>query len=212
MSESVIGRVERGTLFVVAAPSGAGKSSLVNAVLAQEPDISLSISFTSRAARPTERHAQHYHFVSKDEFRGMIEHGDFFEHALVHGDYKGTARQSVEPFLASGRDVLLEIDWQGARQVRAKVPDCVTVFILPPSREELERRLRGRAQDSEETILRRLADSREEIAHAAEFDFLLINDDFDRALRDLCAIVRAQRLRRHVQITRHAGLLDALLA
>lgn len=212
MSDPVIGRVERGTLFVVAAPSGAGKSSLVNAVLAQEPDISLSISFTSRAARPTERHAQHYHFVTQDAFRGMIDAGDFFEHALVHGDYKGTARQSVEPFLASGRDVLLEIDWQGARQVRAKVPDCVTVFILPPSREELERRLRGRAQDSEETIVRRLADSREEIAHAAEFDFLLINDDFDRALRDLCAIVRAQRLRRHVQITRHAGLLDALLA
>lgn len=212
MSESVIGRVERGTLFVVAAPSGAGKSSLVNAVLAQEPDISLSISFTSRAPRPTERHAQHYHFVSKEEFRGMIDAGDFFEHALVHGDYKGTARQSVEPFLASGRDVLLEIDWQGARQVRAKVPDCVTVFILPPSRQELERRLRGRAQDAEDTILRRLADSREEIAHAAEFDFLVINDEFDRALRDLCAIVRAQRLRRHVQITRHAGLLDALLA
>jgi guanylate kinase len=212
MSTLPVPHVERGTLFVVAAPSGAGKSSLVNAVLAQEPDISLSISFTSRAPRPSERHAQHYHFVSQDEFRAMIAQGDFFEHALVHGDYKGTARQSVEPFLASGRDVLLEIDWQGARQVRAKVPDCVTVFILPPSREELERRLRGRAQDSEDTILRRLTDSREEIAHAAEFDFLVINDEFDRALRDLCAIVRAQRLRRHVQVARHAVLLDALLS
>ena len=212
MSAIGSGHVERGTLFVVAAPSGAGKSSLVNAVLAQEPDISLSISFTSRAARPSERHAQHYHFVSQDEFRGMIDAGDFFEHALVHGDYKGTARQSVEPFLAAGRDVLLEIDWQGARQVREKVPDSVTIFILPPSREELERRLRGRAQDSEDTILRRLADSREEIAHANEFDFLVINDEFDRALRDLCAIVRAQRLRRQVQVSRHAGLLAALLA
>ena len=204
--------IARGTLYIVAAPSGAGKSSIVNATLARDPQIALSISFTSRAMRPGEVNGQHYHFVSAEKFEEMIAAGDFFEHALVHGDYKGTARQSVEPFLASGRDVLLEIDWQGARQVRAKVPDCVTVFILPPSRQELERRLRGRAQDAEDTILRRLADSREEIAHAAEFDFLVINDDFDRALRDLCAIVRAQRLRRHVQITRHAGLLDALLA
>ena len=202
----------RGCLFVVAAPSGAGKSSLVNAVLAREPDISLSISFTSRGPRPAERHAQHYHFVSEDAFRGMIAAGDFFEYAQVHGDYKGTARQSVEPFLAAGRDVLLEIDWQGARQVREKVPDCVSIFILPPSREELERRLRARAQDSEETILRRLADSRVDMSHAHEFDYIVINEDFARATDDLIAIVRAQRLRRAAQLARNGALLDALLA
>ncbi len=202
----------RGSLFVVAAPSGAGKSSLVNAVLAREPDISLSISFTSRGPRPSERHAQHYHFVSEDAFRAMITAGDFFEYAQVHGDYKGTARQSVEPFLEAGRDVLLEIDWQGARQVREKVPDCVTIFILPPSRQELERRLRTRAQDSEETILRRLADSRGDISHAHEFDYIIINQDFDRAVDDLLAITRAQRLRRAAQLVRHEALLGSLLA
>ena len=202
----------RGSLFVVAAPSGAGKSSLVNAVLAREPDISLSISFTSRGPRPSERHAQHYHFVSEDAFRAMIAAGDFFEYAQVHGDYKGTARQSVEPFLEAGRDVLLEIDWQGARQVREKVPDCVTIFILPPSRQELERRLRTRAQDSEETILRRLADSRGDISHAHEFDYIIINQDFDRAVDDLLAITRAQRLRRAAQLVRHETLLGSLLA
>lgn len=202
----------RGCLFVVSAPSGAGKSSLVNAVLGREPDISLSISFTSRGPRPSERHAQHYHFVSEDAFRGMIAAGDFFEYAQVHGDYKGTARQSVEPFLEAGRDVLLEIDWQGARQVREKVPDCVTIFILPPSREELERRLRTRAQDSEETILRRLADSRGEMSHAHEFDYIVINREFDRAVDDLLAIVRAQRLRRGAQLARHEALLASLLA
>ena len=201
----------RGSLFVVAAPSGAGKSSLVNAVLAREPDISLSISFTSRGPRPSERHAQHYHFVSEDAFRAMIAAGDFFEYAQVHGDYKGTARQSVEPFLEAGRDVLLEIDWQGARQVREKVPDCVTIFILPPSRQELERRLRTRAQDSEETILRRLADSRGDISHAHEFDYIIINQDFDRAVDDLLAITRAQRLRRAAQLVRHEALLGSLL-
>ena len=146
----------RGTLYIVAAPSGAGKSSLVNAVLAREPGIALSISFTSRAPRPGERHAQHYHFVSREEFERMIAAGDFFEYALVHGDYKGTARQSVEPQLAAGKDVLLEIDWQGARQVREKMPDAVSVFILPPSRDALETRMRNRGQDSEETIARRL--------------------------------------------------------
>ncbi len=201
----------RGCLFVVSAPSGTGKSTLVNAVLAREPDISLSISFTSRGPRPNERHDQHYHFIGVEQFKAMIEAGDFFEHALVHGDYKGTARQSVEPFLAAGRDVLLEIDWQGARQVREKLPDCVTIFILPPSRIELERRLRSRAQDSEETILRRLADSRGEMQHAHEFDYIVINQDFARATEDLIAIVRAQRLRRAGQLERNAVLLESLL-
>ena len=201
----------RGTLFIVAAPSGAGKSSIVNAVLACTPGIALSISYTSRAARPGERHAQHYHFVDKAEFERMVAAGDFFEHALVHGDYKGTAVQSVEPQLAAGQDVLLEIDWQGARQVKAKVKDALGVFILPPSRQALEQRMRSRGQDSEEVIARRLAAAREEMSHYDEFDFLIVNDDFDTAVRDMQAIFLGSRQRRHIQAQRHAGLIRALL-
>ncbi|GIX37093.1 MAG: guanylate kinase [Silanimonas sp.] len=202
----------RGTLFVVAAPSGAGKSSLVNAVLAREPGIALSISYTSRAPRPGERHAQHYHFVSKEEFERMIAAGDFFEYALVHGDYKGTARQSVEPQLAAGKDVLLEIDWQGARQVRAKIPQAVSVFILPPSREALETRMRNRGQDSEAVIAQRLAAAREEMSHAPEFDYWIVNEHFDTAANELRSIFIAHRLRREAQARRHAGLYAGLLA
>jgi guanylate kinase len=201
----------RGTLYIVAAPSGAGKSSLVNAVLAKEPGIALSISFTSRAPRPGERHAQHYHFVDKSEFERMIAAGDFFEHALVHGDYKGTARQSVEPQLAAGKDVLLEIDWQGARQVRAKMPECISVFILPPSRDALETRMRNRGQDSDATIARRLGAAREEMSHYDEFDFVIVNEHFDAAAAELRAIFVAHRLRRVAQAERHAALLDELL-
>jgi guanylate kinase len=201
----------RGTLYIVAAPSGAGKSSLVNAVLAKEPGIALSISFTSRAPRPGERHAQHYHFVDKAEFERMIAAGDFFEHALVHGDYKGTARQSVEPQLAAGKDVLLEIDWQGARQVRAKMPECISVFILPPSRDALETRMRNRGQDSDATIARRLAAARDEMSHYDEFDFVIVNEHFDAAAAELRAIFVAHRLRRIAQAERHAALLDELL-
>jgi guanylate kinase len=202
----------RGTLFIVAAPSGAGKSSLVNAVLAKEPGISLSISFTSRAPRPGERHAQHYHFVDKAKFERMIAAGDFFEHALVHGDYKGTARQSVEPQLAAGKDVLLEIDWQGARQVREKMCDCVSVFILPPSTDTLESRMRNRGQDSEDTIARRLAAAREEMSHYDEFDYLIVNEHFDAAAAELRAIFVAHRLRREAQQKRQAALIERLLS
>ena len=202
----------RGTLYIVAAPSGAGKSSLVNATLAKEPGIALSISFTSRAPRPGERHAQHYHFVSKEEFEAMIAAGDFFEHALVHGDYKGTARQSVEPQLAAGKDVLLEIDWQGARQVREKMPDCVSVFILPPSKDALETRMRNRGQDSEAVIAQRLAAAREEMSHYDEFDYVIVNEHFDAAAAELRAIFVAQRLRLDAQAERHARLIRDLLA
>jgi guanylate kinase len=202
----------RGTLYVVAAPSGAGKSSLVNAVLAREPGIALSISFTSRAPRPGERHAQHYHFVDKAEFERMIAAGDFFEHALVHGDYKGTARQSVEPQLAAGKDVLLEIDWQGARQVRAQMPDCVSVFILPPSLDALQTRMRNRGQDTEAVIARRLAAAREEMSHYDEFDYVIVNENFDAAAMELRAIFVARRLQRPVQARRHAALISELLA
>ncbi|MCZ8114264.1 guanylate kinase [Silanimonas sp.] len=204
--------IERGTLFVVAAPSGAGKSSMVNAVLAREPGIALSISYTSRAPRPGERHAHHYHFVDKAEFERMIAAGDFFEYALVHGDYKGTARQSVEPQLAAGKDVLLEIDWQGARQVREKIPDAVSVFILPPSTDTLETRMRNRGQDSEAVIAQRLAAAQEEMSHASEFDYWIVNEHFDTAANELRSIFIAHRLRREAQGRRHAGLFAGLMA
>jgi guanylate kinase len=202
----------RGTLYIVAAPSGAGKSSIVNACLARDANICLSISFTSRAPRPGERHHEHYHFVDAAEFERMVAAGDFFEHARVHGDWKGTAKQSVEPQLAAGRDVLLEIDWQGARQVRAQVPDAVSVFILPPSREALEQRMRARGQDSDAVIAQRLAAAREEMSHYGEFDYVIVNEVFDTAVAEMCAILQASRLRREAQAQRHAGLIATLLA
>ena len=207
-----IGMSMRGTLYIVAAPSGAGKSSIVNACLARDPNICLSISFTSRAPRPGERHAEHYHFVSADEFKGMVAAGDFFEHALVHGDWKGTAKQSVEPQLAQGKDVLLEIDWQGARQVRSQVADAVSVFILPPSRQALEQRMRVRGQDSDEVIQRRLAAAREEMSHYGEFDYVIVNEHFTTAVEEMCAIFTASRLRREPQVSRHSRLISTLLA
>ncbi|HTD28155.1 MAG TPA: guanylate kinase [Xanthomonadaceae bacterium] len=202
----------RGTLFIVAAPSGAGKSSIVNAARARDPAIALSISFTSRPPRPGERHAEHYHFVGVEEFQRMIAAGAFYEYALVHGDWKGTARQSVEPQLALGRDVLLEIDWQGARQVRQQMHHAVGVFILPPSLAELERRLHARGQDSDDTISRRLAAAREEMSHYGEFDFVIVNEVFEQAVDELCAIFTASRLRRDAQVARHGRLIGALLA
>jgi len=200
-----------GTLYIVAAPSGAGKTSLVRALLEREPGISLSVSYTSRLPRANEVDGQHYHFVSREVFEHMAEAGAFFEYANVHGDYKGTARLAIEPLLAAGHDVLLEIDWQGARQVRAQWADSISIFVLPPSRAELERRLRNRASDSAEQIARRIADSRLEIARAKEFDYIVINDDFAVAIAELRCIVAARRLRRDVQLGRHAGLLDDLL-
>ena len=202
----------RGTLFIVAAPSGAGKSSIVNACLARDRSVSLSISFTSRPPRPGERQAEHYHFVDEEEFQRMIDAGEFFEYARVHGDWKGTARQSVEPQLAAGRDVLLEIDWQGARQVRAQVPDAVGIFILPPSRKALEERMRKRGQDSDEVIARRMAAARDEMSHHEEFDYLIVNEAFEVAVDEMCAIFTASRLRRAQQQQRHRRLLAGLLA
>ncbi len=201
----------QGTLYIVAAPSGSGKTSLVNALLEREPGIGLSVSYTSRLPRPGEVDGRHYHFVSREVFEHMAAKGAFYEHANVHGDLKGTARDAVEPLLAAGRDILLEIDWQGALQVRAARPDCVSIFILPPSRAELERRLRTRGSDDAATISRRLADSREEISHAADFDYIVVNDQFADALADLRAIVSCQRLRGRAQISRHSTLLGDLL-
>ena len=201
----------RGTLYIVAAPSGAGKSSIVNAVLARDPGISLSVSFTSRQPRPGERHAEHYNFVTATEFEAMVAAGDFFEHALVHGDWKGTAKQAVESRLAQGRDVLLEIDWQGARQVRARIPDAVSVFILPPSRAALEERMRKRGQDSDEVIARRLAAAREEMSHYGEFDYVIVNEVFETAVAEMCSIFTASRLRKDAQVARHSKLITSLL-
>ena len=201
----------RGTLFIVAAPSGAGKSTLVNALLARDPDICLSVSYTSRPPRPSEVDGEHYHYVDEVEFQRMIANGDFFEHAMVHGDWKGTARQSVEPHLAQGRDVLLEIDWQGARQVRAMIPDAVSVFILPPSKAALEERMRKRGQDSEAVIAQRLAAAREEMSHYGEFDYVIVNEVFELAVAEMCSIFTASRLRKDAQVARHARLLTSLL-
>jgi len=200
-----------GTLYIIAAPSGAGKTSLTRALLEHEEGIELSVSYTSRPPRPNETDGVHYHFVSRGVFEEMIRRGEFFEHAVVHGDLKGTARTAVERTLGKGRDVLLEIDWQGARQVREQMPGTVSIFLLPPSRAELERRLRARASDSEDVIRRRLADSRADIAHAGEFDYLIVNDDFATALADLRAIVRARNLRCAQQQQHNAMLLADLL-
>jgi guanylate kinase len=200
-----------GTLYIVAAPSGAGKSSLVNALLERERDIVLSISHTTRPPRPGDVDGEHYHFVNRGVFERLIADDAFLEHAEVFGNLYGTSRKAVEPILAGGGDVLLEIDWQGARQVRTVMPDCVSIFILPPSREELERRLRTRAADSAVTIARRLAESVEEIAHVGDFDYVVVNDQFADALADLRSIVSARRLRREAQTKRHAALIADLL-
>ncbi|HET7610195.1 MAG TPA: guanylate kinase [Rhodanobacteraceae bacterium] len=204
--------MSRGRLFIVAAPSGAGKSTLVNALLAREPGIALSISHTTRAPRPGDVDGVQYHFVDRTAFEAMVARGDFIEHADVFGNYYGTSRAAVEPALASGRDVLLEIDWQGAAQVRRAMPECVSIFILPPSRAELERRLRARGTDNVATIERRLAASREEISHAHEFDCIVVNDRFEDAVAALQATVHAARAGEALPADRHAALISKLLA
>ncbi|HEX7324661.1 MAG TPA: guanylate kinase [Rhodanobacteraceae bacterium] len=202
----------RGRLFIVAAPSGAGKSTLVNALLQREPGIVLSISHTTRAPRPGDVDGVQYHFVDRARFEALIAAGDFIEHADVFGNYYGTSRSAVEPILATGRDVLLEIDWQGAAQVRRAMPGCVSIFILPPSRAELEHRLRTRATDTEASIEKRLAASRGEIAHAHEFDCIVVNDRFEDALAALQAIVHAAREDQPLPSARYAALVGQLLA
>lgn len=195
-----------GSLFIVAAPSGAGKSSLVGALLAEEPDIRLSISFTTRAPRPGEQHGREYFFVSEAEFLERKARGEFLESAHVHGNYYGTSRIVIEEQTQAGKDVLLEIDWQGARQVREQFPQAVGIFILPPSVAVLEQRLRSRGQDSEEVIARRVQAAGGEIAHAPEFDYVIINDSFETALSQLAAIARATRCRFRQQAARHGSL------
>jgi guanylate kinase len=185
--------MRKGRLFVITAPSGAGKSSLIRALLKDDSSLRLSTSYTTRAPRPGEQNGREYHFVSDPEFLAMRERGEFLESAEVHGNRYGTAKRVINEALARGHDLLLEIDWQGARQVRSLYADCVGIFILPPSVEELERRMRTRGQDAEAVIQRRLQNAREELTHAGEFKYAIINKDFDTAKEELAAILQKER-------------------
>lgn len=204
-----------GNLYVISAPSGAGKTSLTRKLVEQlnqtAQTVVFSISTTTRAARPGETHGVDYLYVDKSQFQEQIEHGAFLEHAEVFGNYYGTTRAQVESELQLGRDVILEIDWQGAEQVRKQAPDCISIFILPPSRPELERRLRTRGQDSDEVIEGRMREAVNEMSHHAEFDYLIINDDFELALSQLNAIFEANRLTQQGQAARHSQLVGSLL-
>ncbi|NTS75950.1 guanylate kinase [Catenovulum sp. SM1970] len=203
-----------GTLYVVSAPSGAGKSSLIKAYLDQEQNdlAQVSVSHTTRAPRPGEENTIHYHFVSEDDFKAMIKQGDFFEWAEVFGNYYGTSKKAIEDTLAQGKDVFLDIDWQGARQVVELMPTAKRIFILPPSKQELESRLNNRGQDSAEVIADRMAQAQSEMSHYNEYDYIVINDDFDTALADFTAILRAQRTSQSIQTKKHQNLLSDLLA
>jgi len=183
---------DRGRLFVIAAPSGAGKTSLVKALLARKPELRVSVSHTTRAKRATEEHGREYYFVTVPEFRERVARDEFLEHAQVFDNYYGTGRKPVDDQLAQGRNVILEIDWQGARLVRAAMPECSSIFILPPSRRALEERLRNRQTDSDDVINRRLRDAVGDMSHWNEFDYVVVNDDFERAVADLGRIVEGQ--------------------
>jgi len=199
-----------GNLIVVSAPSGAGKSTLVNAVLGADSKLQLSISHTTRAPREGEQNGREYHFVDVTAFEAMAARGDFMERARVHGNLYGTSRRWIEETRARDLDILLEIDWQGAQQVRRIFPDAVTVFILPPSMVELERRLRSRGKDSEEAIRQRLANAIEEMRHVGEFDYVIINKNFDEAREDLAALIHAARLKTARQVALHPEYFKAL--
>ncbi len=201
-----------GTLFVIAAPSGAGKTSLVNALRQQQPDIALSISHTTRPPRPSEQPGVHYHFVDEAAFLAAVERQEFLEYARVHGQLYGTHRQTVINHLHQGRDLILEIDWQGAAQIRAQFPTVIGIFILPPSREALAQRLAQRGQDAPTVIAQRLANAVEEMRHCEEFDYLVVNAVFDQALAELAAIFTANRLRCRRQLVQQNQLLAALRA
>jgi guanylate kinase len=201
---------EQGTLYVISAPSGAGKTSLVAEMLRQDARLGVSISHTTRPMREGEQDGVNYHFVDRSEFEAMIARGDFLEHADVFGNYYGTSQVWVRETLAKGQDVILEIDWQGAEQVRRLIPECVGIFIVPPSEQILRERLVGRGTDAPEVIERRLAEAEEECRHAIEFDYLVVNDDFEQALSELLCIVRTQRLSMANQRVRHEGLLAEL--
>ncbi len=199
-----------GHLFIVAAPSGAGKTTLVKMLLERDASLQLSISHTTRAPRPGEVNGREYHFVDVPDFLAMRERGEFVESAEVHGNHYGTSRVWIESRIAAGQDILLEIDWQGAQQVRARFAGCVGVFVLPPSVAELERRLRGRGQDSDAVIARRVAAAVAEMRHVNEFDYVIINNKLPEAIEDLQTVVRAVRLRYAAQLERHREIFSLL--
>lgn len=203
-----------GNLYILSAPSGAGKSSLINALLADLPrtEVQLSISHTTRSPRPGEEDGVHYYFTNHAVFEGLIEKGHFLEWAEVFGNYYGTSLPMIEKSLEQGIDVFLDIDWQGARQIRQKLQNVKTIFILPPSRAELEKRLFGRGQDSSETIAKRMEEAISEMSHYNEFDYVIVNDDFQTALAELKSILTAERLKLETQALRHKPLIEQLLS
>jgi guanylate kinase len=199
-----------GNLFIITAASGAGKTSLVKVLLANDSQVKLSISHTTRQPRPGEQNDVHYHFVDDAQFMAILNVGGFLESADVHGAKYGTSQSSVDTALQAGFDVILEIDWQGAAQVRNIYPQSISIFILPPSVETLQQRLNSRGQDSAEVIAKRVAAAREEMSHVVEFDYVTINDNFEVALQDLMAIIRASRLKAPTQLQRYANLIQNL--
>lgn len=203
---------ERGSLYVISAPSGTGKTTLVKTLVDSLSNITVSISHTTRLKRPAEIHGINYYFIAETEFKHMIQHDDFLEHANVFNSMYGTSRAWVESTLQRGIDVILEIDWQGAQQIQRLIPSCISIFILPPSLEALSQRLRQRNQDNEEIICKRLSDAQETISHVAEYDYVVLNDDFNLALNDLKTIILAGRLVQGRQIKRLAPLLTELEA
>jgi guanylate kinase len=203
--------LSKGALFVISAPSGAGKTSLVKALVDSVPGLKVSVSYTTRARRNGEVDGINYHFVTRETFIEKVQHGDFLEYATVFDQYYGTSQSWVEQQLETGDDIILEIDWQGAQQIRTLMPEAITIFILPPSRQILIQRLRNRGQDSEEIIARRTAEATNEMTHYAESDYLVVNDNFQQALCELQSIVLAVRLRQLRQAARHEALINSLL-
>lgn len=197
-------------LFTLSAPSGAGKTSLVKALLEKTDEAAVCVSHATRAMRPGEVDGKDYHFVSVEDFERMVEADEFLEHAKVFDNYYGTSQQEVETLLAQGKNVILEIDWQGARQVKQKLPETIAIFILPPSRETLKQRLTGRGTDDEAIIERRMRDADNEMSHYSDAEYLIINDDFDQALYDLESVIHSQTLRLERQKIRHSDLIDSI--
>lgn len=203
--------MSHGTLYIISAPSGAGKTSLISKLLENLSDAEMAVSHTTRKAREGEIDGKHYHFVSADEFLNGVHNNEFLEHANVFGNHYGTSKKAVDDLLIKGVDVILEIDWQGAHQVRELMKEAKSIFILPPSKEELENRLRGRETDTDEVIANRLAQSCDDMTHYNEFDFVIINEDFDKAVKDLESIFLANRLKREKQVQKNKKLLNKLI-
>lgn len=203
--------MQQGKLYIVSAPSGAGKTSMLKQLISRMPELNVSVSHTTRAARPGEEHGKNYFFVTKDEFEALVGEQAFFEHAEVFGNHYGTSKHAVQDMLDEGKDVILEIDWQGARKVREQFSNAVSIFILPPSKKALESRLNDRQQDSAEVVQARMQEARDEMVHFNEYDYVIINDDFEKAVNELQAVFVAEQLRLQEQEQRHEWLLTELL-